>query len=608
MTRRMVMVSMAAVVVVILTIVSIVERSRAGQAQLSVRSEARTSFAQQLDLDPLSRISVYEDGRLKSFDSFASSMMFYISGPHDAGGNRDGFNYLDLMLNPEAYVDADVIYVKSKPMRGDMVRVLRRSLDAALPRQLDGLQRSGAMTPAQAADREVEVRRTFDGRMARFVKTGLISPEMIMDDEVQDLLEVKERDLIRTARTVGQIRTALAVMRPDVLRRNLRIVPPPGGGVEDRWMTIEELADQLEAGTIPPGETAPAGQIVSAWDSLTTAWRGQAAAQVNDAVSRLAVSLPTLNAGLYPDQERLAWESWYFKAKNMTWVWLVYLLSVVLILMSIVYHWRPARVLGFGACTVAFGLHTFALVLRWYVSGRWPNSNMFEAVTTSVWFGGCLAIILEVAVRRTPMRSLFALASAVASMVALMCVHFMPVQLNANISNKMPVLHDVWLYIHTNVIIFSYCLISMAAVSAGIYLVYRLGGGTAEYARAGGAGAFILDRPGGASDASEERSTPGQIFDGATMVLMEIAFIMLWTGLVMGAIWADHSWGRPWGWDPKEVFALNTFIILALLVHIRLKVRDKGLWTAILALAGFAVMLFNWIFINFVIVGLHSYA
>ena len=56
------------------------------------------------------------------------------------------------------------------------------------------------------------------------------------------------------------------------------------------------------------------------------------------------------------------------------------------------------------------------------------------------------------------------------------------------------------------------------------------------------------------------------------------------------------------------MFALNTFIILALLVHVRLKVVDKGLWTALLAIAGCAVMLFNWIFINFVIVGLHSYA
>ncbi len=607
MTRRMVVVSVGAVVVVILAIVAVVQRNRVAQAEPSARTEARSRFAAQLDLNPLSRISVYEDGRLKSFDSFASSMMFFVSGPHDIGGNPDGFNYLDIMLNPEAYVDADVIYVKSKPMRGGMVRVLRQSLVTSLPRQLQRMQRRGAMTPAQAADREVEVRRTFDDRMARFVKTGLISPEMVMDPEVQTLLEVKQRDLIRTARAVQQIRTALGVMQPEVLRENLRIVPQPGGGFDDRWMTIEELADRLQAGTAP-AETGPADQVVAAWDTLTTAWRGQDAAQVNDAVSRLAVLLPTLNAGLYPDLDRLAWESWYFKAKNMTWVWLVYLLSVVLLLMSIVYRWRPARVLGLGAFTVAFGLHTFALLLRWYVSGRWPNANMFEAVTTSAWLGGCLALVLEVAVRRTPMRNLFALASAVASMVALMCVHFMPVQLNANISNKMPVLHDVWLYIHTNVIIFSYCLISMAAVSAGIYLVYRLGGGTADYARAGGAGAFILDGPGGESSRSEPSGAPGRIFDGATMVLMELAFIMLWTGLVMGAIWADHSWGRPWGWDPKEVFALNTFIILALLVHTRLKVRDKGLWTAVLALAGFAVMLFNWIFINFVIVGLHSYA
>ena len=107
---------------------------------------------------------------------------------------------------------------------------------------------------------------------------------------------------------------------------------------------------------------------------------------------------------------------------------------------------------------------------------------------------------------------------------------------------------------------------------------------------------------------ADAKPTAGQVFDAATMVCMEVAFIMLWTGLVMGAIWADHSWGRPWGWDPKEVFALNTFIIFLLLVHVRLKVRDKGLWTAVLAVVGFQVMMFNWIVVNFVIVGLHSYA
>jgi len=92
------------------------------------------------------------------------------------------------------------------------------------------------------------------------------------------------------------------------------------------------------------------------------------------------------------------------------------------------------------------------------------------------------------------------------------------------------------------------------------------------------------------------------------MILVELSFILLWAGIVMGAIWADHSWGRPWGWDPKEVFALNTFLIFVVLIHARIKVQDKGLWTAWLALLGCAVMLFNWIIINFTISGLHSYA
>ncbi|MGP1309419.1 MAG: cytochrome c biogenesis protein CcsA, partial [Phycisphaerales bacterium] len=183
------------------------------------------------------------------------------------------------------------------------------------------------------------------------------------------------------------------------------------------------------------------------------------------------------------------------------------------------------------------------------------------------------------------------------------------------IGNMMPILHDVWLYIHTNVIIFSYVLIAMAAVTAILYLLYRLGGGTPDFARAGGAGALLSmndaaaksDAP-GADAGAIRKTTAGEVFDGATMVLLELAFILLWAGTIMGAIWADHSWGRPWGWDPKEVFALNTFIIFVVLVHVRLKVKDKGLWTAWLALIGCAVMIFNWTVINFVISGLHSYA
>jgi ABC-type transport system involved in cytochrome c biogenesis permease subunit len=133
-------------------------------------------------------------------------------------------------------------------------------------------------------------------------------------------------------------------------------------------------------------------------------------------------------------------------------------------------------------------------------------------------------------------------------------------------------------------------------------------GAKVERAASGGASSLILGGAAGGSFLRDARPTLTQVYDGATMVLVELAFIMLWTGTVMGAIWADHSWGRPWGWDPKEVFALNTFIIFLILIHVRLKVRDKAFWTAVLAVIGFEVMMFNWIVVNFVISGLHSYA
>jgi cytochrome c-type biogenesis protein CcsB len=504
------------------------------------------------------------------------------------------------MFRPEDYVDEDIIYVKKKPIRQSIAKVL-------------GHHAGG--DPA---------------RLERFVDTGLISPRLLQEPAALALLDKLERDLMRTAKPANEIRNALAMSDPRSLLFSLRVVPPPDGGPKDQWFTV----DRLVGASGMPHDTAHAGfgpqeieglapglqtKLSDNWQALADAWRSQDAPAASAALARLAEALPSVNPGLYPDAKRLFWESWYFRYKNMTWVWMIYLLAVIPLLMSVIYKWGWARVIGIVLFVIAFAFHTSALGLRWYVAQRWPNSNMFEAVTTATWFGGIVALILEFVVRRTPLRNLFALGSAAASLTALMAAYYMPVQLNAQIGNKMPVLHDVWLYIHTNVIIASYCLIAMAAVSALLYLGYRgfawfnAGDGAfsdaARIANAGGAGSLILSGgPAGSFIKNPTRTTAGQVLDAATMVLMELAFILLWAGLVMGAIWADHSWGRPWGWDPKEVFALNTFIIFLLLVHVRLKVRDKGFWTAILAVTGCGVMLFNWIVVNFVITGLHSYA
>lgn len=548
--------------------------------------EKRAAFARQIDLITLGQFAIHSEGRVKSFDSFARSLMQYVSGLRRINDQPHTFTYMDIMLRPMVYIDTAAVYVKNKDMRAQIAQALLHS----------------------------SVEDFDESHAAAFMETGLISPRLLVDPAAQEVLRRMSEDVLRSARFVEQIEGALNVMHPEGLRMNLRFVAPPGGTVEDRWLTIDELADDRAIAAFPTLHSELRQQIITHWTSLTDAWRQGDAETVNRAIVELSHLLPQVNPELYPEQSRLAWESWYFRMRNLTWIWLFYAFAIPPLVLAIVFRWPAARWIGMGMFLLAFALHTFAVMLRWYVADRWPNSNMFEAITTAAWFGGCFAVPLELWLRRLPMRNLFAVGSAVASMTAMMAVHFMPLELNASINNMMPVLNDVWLYIHTNVIIFSYCLIFIAAVTAALYLMYRLVlamrgmSGVSEYARVGGAGSLILTRPDGSTYLEEGKSTFGQVLDGTTMVLLELGFITLWAGLVMGAIWADHSWGRPWGWDPKEVFALNTFLVFLVLVHGRFKVKDKGLWTAVMALIGAVVMLFNWIIINFAISGLHSYA
>ena len=96
--------------------------------------------------------------------------------------------------------------------------------------------------------------------------------------------------------------------------------------------------------------------------------------------------------------------------------------------------------------------------------------------------------------------------------------------------------------------------------------------------------------------------------DLCNLVVLQLAFWILGAGVICGAIWADQSWGRPWGWDPKETFALVTWIVYLVVVHVRIATVDKAWWTAVLGIVGFVIMMLNWIGVNFFLVGLHSYA
>lgn len=544
-----------------------------------VEAASAPNFYDAIDLSPLDEVTIWQDGRLKSFESFSRETMNWISGPLHPGGLTPRVAMMDIMLRPQVWIDQDLYFVKNKLIRVEIARALRDS----------------TTRPLAASDE----------RLNRFLDKGLAPRGFLTNSDVRSMLSRMRTDVMRFARPVQAIDTALMVANPEVIREELLLVPPVGADATKKpWTRIGLLVEE-----------DPTSPVAAAWINLQSAWIAGDVDGVSQSAAALATTLRSVNPDVYPSADRLRTESMYFQWRGFTWGWIFYVLAVAVLLMWVVYRWRGAFWGGLLLFLFAFGIHTTSVILRTYISGRWPNTNMFEAVTTSAWYGGVFAIIMEIIVRRTRMSGLFVLGSAICSMVALMAAHLDPVHLNPAIGNKMPVLHDIWLHIHTNVIIFSYVLIFIAAMTAGLFLIRRLMqslfgtvDASSDFAKAGGAGFLMAPRPDGTTSLTAETTSFGQVLDGATMVLVELSFILLWAGLVMGAIWADHSWGRPWGWDPKETFALNTFIIFVLLIHVRMKVKDKALWTAWLALIGAIVMIFNWIIINFTISGLHSYA
>ncbi len=526
-------------------------------------------IAETIDISPWSnQVAVFTEGRVKSYETFARSYMQHISGSKLIDGQPATFTFLDMMIRPEHYEGKPIIYVKNKNVRAII---------------------SDAITSSNMSAKE---------DMDAFVKSGLVSREYLQESAVHAKLQSLRSDVMRFATPVEQIEVALNASNPRNMWANLQVVPPPSGQFDAPWFTLEHIQDEA---------------IIASWTEMVEAWKAGQVETANEKLARIAGLLPLLptGKGIYPPAKKLQLESMFFKLGNLTAIWIVYLVAVILLLMAFVYRFKGVGSLGLWLFVLAASLHTLAVIWRWYVSGRYPNTNMFEAITTAAWMGSLFGLLMEILLRKTQMKYLFALGASVASMIALLAVRLYPLELNPHVSNKMPVLHDIWLYIHVNFIIFSYCLIFVAAVTATLYLARRLllklkgKSGIQEYAKAGGIASVVELRP---AKKGNSQSSMGMVLDGATMILVEMSFILLWAGIVMGAIWADHSWGRPWGWDPKEVFALNTFLVFAVLIHTRIKVKDKGLWTALLAIIGCAVMLFNWIIINFTISGLHSYA
>jgi len=233
-----------------------------------------------------------------------------------------------------------------------------------------------------------------------------------------------------------------------------------------------------------------------------------------------------------------------------------------------------------GIISVMFLFQTLAIIARWYFSGHAPLSNGYESMIFIAWIAFIVGLIL---VKKSEI--ILAAATMLSSLI-LFVAHLN--WMNPEVTNLVPVLKSVWLTIHVAVILSSYAALGIAMI-LGLFNLFLM----------------IFQNK---SNLERFNLTIKEISLTAEATIT-IGLYMLTIGTFLGGVWANESWGRYWGWDPKETWALITILVYAIIVHLIFipGVMGRYVFNA-LAVVGFSSVLMTYFGVNYYLSGLHSYA
>lgn len=290
---------------------------------------------------------------------------------------------------------------------------------------------------------------------------------------------------------------------------------------------------------------------------------------------------------IVPSEGRRKAEIWYNKARLFIWLfpayWTVGLVLLIIAILRIFFlenKWLKWSYRGLvGAVVLCFLLQTVNMIVRWYAGGYPPWSNGYEMTLLVAWALVLFGILFS---RKTdfivPLSALFT--------GTLLFVAFLD-WLNPEITNLVPVLKSYWLKIHVAVIVGSYAPLALSALL----------GLTAM-------GLMIANRKNNLRmhDSIKELTALNEIS-------MIIGTFLLTIGTFLGGVWANESWGRYWGWDPKETWALISIIVYAAVLHFRLipKLNNSYLFSISSVVAFFSIIMTSY-GVNYYLSGMHSYA
>jgi len=449
------------------------------------------------------------------------------------------------------------------PDRWDQAPLLRVD-DLQLREALGMAADQKYISPAELSSAHITDPQT--GRTVRFLEWA------------RPLQGAKRRALPLFERKAAELADAFHFYREH--RRGLRMgLVPAANAEDDRWFSLGELVSTKFTDQNDP--TGVLRRVQSQLVEVREALQGGSAERFNAASAALVATLAEVGPqqGTYPAAWVINLEVSYNHWVPFRFAWVLTTLAFVLSLLGMGAGRRGlyrlavvAFVAGLVAMLVGFGM-------RIAISGRAPVTNMYESVVYLALGTALFGLAFE-----WFYRSQYVLAAAAAvSTVALVLADNCPAVLDPSLQPLTPVLRsNFWLVTHVMSITLSYAAFALALGIGNITLGYYLVGSRREDTIA------ALTR--------------------FTYRALQVGVLLLAAGTILGGVWADYAWGRFWGWDPKEVWALIALLGYLAVLHARYVGWVGSLGLAALSVVCFSLVVMAWYGVNFVLgAGLHSY-
>ena len=520
-----------------------------------------TAKVRGLDLDAFGRLPALEGGRIKPIDSIARNSLLVIRGQQSlrhAGQTLSADEWLlDVMLRPDLADQQDVFVINDPDILG-----------------LLGIQ--------QSTERYFSF-RTMQPKLEELEKQGRAA--QMVDSRQRSRFQDAIVNLYDRLLLYHRLRNSLETGGGPALSAEIAQPSAPGAAVRRQTLAQLSLFRPLPFGR--SGDFRNVGEALSSASMgvpqiglpelgrLSAAYAAQDAAAFNQAAADLRAAVAEVQPGAVAGADH---ELLFNRAQPFYLGMILYVLALLAVFGSWLKWPEILRPAAFGLVASAAIVHTVGLVSRTVLQGRPPVTNLYSSAVFVGWAAVIVAIVLERMYRRG-----FGTAAAAASgFASLIVAHHLAADGDTMEMMRAVLDSNFWLATHVVTITIGYSGTFLAGALAIAWGLRR------QFAR----------RP----DPATDKALVGMAY-GVVCFALFFSFV----GTVLGGIWADQSWGRFWGWDPKENGALLIVLWNAFILHARWGgyARDRGLMS--MTIFGNVITSLSWFGVNMLGVGLHSY-